>query len=44
LGPNGLTHDWKAWDGTPHGEGFLSDNFMVLEAVIHRPKDGPASS
>jgi hypothetical protein len=37
-GPNGLTYDWKAWDGTPHGyEGFLSDNFMVLAAAMHRP-------
>jgi hypothetical protein len=37
-GPNGMTYDWKAWDGTPHGyEGFLSDNFMVLAAVMHRP-------
>jgi hypothetical protein len=37
-GPNGLTYDWKAWDGTPHGyEGFLSDNFMVLAALMHRP-------
>lgn len=37
-GPNGMTYDWKAWDGTPHGyEGFLSDNFMVLAALMHRP-------
>ena len=43
-GPNGLTYDWKAWDGTPHGyEGFLSDNFMVLAAVMHRPKGAPAA-
>jgi len=42
-GPNGLTYDWKAWDGTPHGyEGFLSDNFMVLAALMHRPKQAPA--
>jgi hypothetical protein len=41
-GPNGLTYDWKAWDGTPHGyEGFLSDNFMVLAALMHRPKNVP---
>ena len=41
-GPNGLTYDWKAWDGTPHGyEGFLSDNFMVLAALMHRPVDAP---
>jgi hypothetical protein len=37
-GPNGRTYDWKAWDGTPHGyEGFLSDNFMVLAALMKRP-------
>jgi len=36
-GPNGETYDWKAWDGTPNGyEGFLSDNFMVLAAVVER--------
>ena len=38
-GNNGMTYDWKAWDGTPHGyEGFLSDNFMVLAAAMYRPK------
>jgi hypothetical protein len=42
-GPNGLTYDWKAWDGTPHGyEGFLSDNFMVLAALMHRPNAADA--
>jgi len=34
-GPNGMTYDWKAWDGTPHGyEGFLVDNYLVLLAVV----------
>ena len=43
-GPNGLTYDWKAWDGTPHGyEGFLSDNFMVMAAVVERPTTAPAA-
>lgn len=38
-GPNGLTYDWKDWSGGPHGyEGFLSDNFMVLAAAMHRLK------
>ena len=37
-GPNGMTYDWKAWDGTPHGyEGFLVDNYLVLLAVVTRP-------
>jgi len=41
-GPNGLTYDWKAWDGTPHGyEGFLTDNYMILAALMLRPKDAP---
>jgi hypothetical protein len=34
-GADGLTRDWKAWDGTPHGyEGFLVDNYMTLLAVV----------
>jgi hypothetical protein len=34
FGPNGLTYDWRAWDGTPHGyEGLLVDNFLALLAV-----------
>ena len=37
-GPNGMTYDWKAWDGTPNGyEGFLVDNYLVLLAVVTRP-------
>jgi hypothetical protein len=34
FGPGGLTYDWRAWDGTPHGyEGLLVDNFLALLAV-----------
>ena len=37
FGPNGMTNDWKAWDGTPWGyEGFLVDNYYVLLAVLAR--------
>ena len=36
-GPNGLSNDWKAWDGTPKGyEGFLVDNYMGVLAVLAR--------
>ncbi|HVB28864.1 MAG TPA: hypothetical protein VNG91_03525 [Terriglobia bacterium] len=36
-GPNGMTYDWKAWDGTPHGyEGLLIDNYLALLAVLYR--------
>ncbi|MCL5006397.1 MAG: hypothetical protein M1404_07655 [Acidobacteria bacterium] len=36
-GPNGMTKDWKAWDGTPHGyEGLLIDNYLALLAVLYR--------
>jgi hypothetical protein len=35
--PNGMTYDWKAWDGTPWGyEGFLVDNYYALLAVLAR--------
>jgi hypothetical protein len=41
-GPNGMTYDWKAWDGTPHGyEGFLADGYMTFAAVIKRPATAP---
>jgi hypothetical protein len=34
FGPGGLTYDWRAWDGAPHGyEGLLVDNFLALLAV-----------
>jgi hypothetical protein len=37
FGPNGLTYDWKAWDGTPHGyEGLLVDGYQTLLAVLSR--------
>jgi hypothetical protein len=37
FGPNGLSYDWKAWDGTPHGyEGLLVDNYQALLAVLSR--------
>ena len=35
--PNGMTYDWKTWDGTPWGyEGFLTDNYYALLAVLVR--------
>jgi len=37
FGPNGMTYDWKAWDGAPWGyEGFLSDNYYAMLAVLAR--------
>jgi hypothetical protein len=37
FGANGMSNDWKAWDGTPWGyEGFLTDNYYVLLAVLAR--------
>lgn len=36
-GANGMTYDWKALDGTPHGyEGLLVDNCQALLAVLSR--------
>jgi hypothetical protein len=36
-GANGMTYDWKAWDGTPHGyEGLLVDDYQALLAVLSR--------
>jgi hypothetical protein len=36
-GANGMSNDWKAWDGTPWGyEGFLVDNYYALLAVLVR--------
>ena len=33
--PKGLTYDWTAWDGTPHGyEGLLVDNYLALLAAM----------
>ena len=37
FGPNGMTYDWKAWDGTAHGyEGLLVDGYQALLAVLSR--------
>ena len=34
-GANGLTKDWKSWDGTPRGyEGILVDNYYTFLAVL----------
>ncbi len=34
VGSNGLTNDWRKWDGTAEGyEGFLTDNYYALLAV-----------
>ncbi len=36
-GANGMTVDWKSWDGTAHGyEGLLVDNYQALLAVLSR--------
>ena len=36
-GTNGMSNDWRAWDGTPWGyEGFLVDNYYALLAVLDR--------
>ena len=35
--PNGMTYDWKDWQGGAHGyEGFLVDNYYALLAVLDR--------
>ena len=37
VGHNGMSNDWKAWDGTPWGyEGFLTDGYYALLAVLVR--------
>ncbi len=34
-GPNGLTYDWKDWNGGPHGyEGLLVDGYLTLLAAM----------
>ena len=34
-GPNGMTYDWKAWNGVPHGyEGLLVDGYLTLLAAM----------
>ena len=38
-GANGMSNDWRTWDGTPWGyEGFLVDNYYTLLAVLVREK------
>jgi hypothetical protein len=38
-GANGMSNDWRAWDGTAWGyEGFLVDNYYTLLAVLARDK------
>ena len=35
FGSNGMSKDWRAWDGACHGyEGFLVDSFLPLLAVF----------
>ncbi len=35
FGPNGMSKDWRAWDGACHGyEGFLVDSFLPMLAVF----------
>jgi hypothetical protein len=37
MGSNGMSNDWKAWDGTPWGyEGFLTDGYYAVLAVLVR--------
>jgi hypothetical protein len=37
MGANGMSNDWKAWDGTPWGyEGFLTDGYYAMLAVLVR--------
>jgi hypothetical protein len=37
FGPNGMSKDWRTWDGTCWGyEGFLTDNYYALLAVFDR--------
>jgi hypothetical protein len=34
-GPNGMTYDWKDWNGGPHGyEGLLVDGYSTLLAAL----------
>jgi len=39
FGSNGMSKDWKTWNGEPHGyEGLLNDNYYTLLAVLDREK------
>jgi hypothetical protein len=35
FGENGMSRDWRDWDGGCHGyEGLLVDNYLTLLAVL----------
>ncbi|MCX6624489.1 MAG: hypothetical protein NTY38_26185 [Acidobacteria bacterium] len=37
-GPNGMTYDWKDWNGAPNGyEGLLVDGYLTLLAAMPMP-------
>lgn len=37
FGANGMSNDWRTWDGTPRGaEGYLYDGYYVMLAVLAR--------
>lgn len=39
FGSNGMSKDWKTWNGQPHGyEGLLNDNYYTLLAVLDRER------
>jgi hypothetical protein len=39
FGPNGMSKDWRAWDGACNGyEGFLVDGFLPMLAVFDEVK------
>jgi hypothetical protein len=43
-GTNGMTKDWKAWDGTACGyEGFLADGYQTLLTVLSRSDKNSAT-
>jgi hypothetical protein len=42
-GAKNRSTDWRMWDGTPMGyEGFLTDNYYSMLAVLDREKTGKA--
>ena len=37
FGANGMSNDWRTWDGTARGaKGFLCDGYYVILAVMAR--------
>jgi hypothetical protein len=43
-GANGMTNDWKDWQGNAHGyEGFLVDSYYTLLAVLDREGRPPTT-